>query len=60
MATINLIRSITPADEARGLTVPDFAGALLFLGYTSGLWIRLDDRFVSPPPVGWTVIRLLA
>ena len=20
----------------------------------------LDDRFVSPPPVGWTVIRLLA
>jgi len=22
--------------------------------------VALDDRFASPPPVGWTVIRLLA
>jgi len=24
------------------------------------LTLTLDDRFASPPPVGWTVIRLLA
>jgi len=25
-----------------------------------GIGLALDDRFASPPPVGWTVIRLLA
>ncbi len=47
MAAINSSRTITPEDEARGLTVPDFAGALLFLGYTSGLWMRLVSHVVD-------------
>lgn len=47
MAVINSVRTISPEDQIKGVTVLDLAGALLFVGYFSGLWVRLVSQAVA-------------
>jgi hypothetical protein len=47
LSVINSARTISPEDQARGLTVLDLAGALLYIGYFSGLWVRLVSHVID-------------